>query len=76
MTAWNDTDLAPSLVLTVAQVPENRQSQPTSNSAGRQQINQGARKNPVDDRMIIDPQQVRPTYAAVPFGNGWLLIQI
>ena len=71
--------LAPSLVLTVAQVdPPSRQTQTANpDSAGSEQVKKDAKKNSVDDRMIIDPEQVhRPTYAAVQFGNGWLFIEI
>ena len=72
---WRGTDFAPSLVLTVAQVnPQSNQERTVDQKVQRKQP---AGSRTVDDRMVIDPGQVnRPTYAAVPFGNGWLLIQI
>lgn len=75
MTAWNDADLAPSVVLTVAQVdPQGHQDQMVKRGS---QGNQASGKRFAGDRMAVEPGEPnRATFAAVPFGNGWLLIQI
>jgi beta-lactamase regulating signal transducer with metallopeptidase domain len=80
MTTWNENDLAPSVVLTVAQIdPQTKQNQAASLDLMRNQkkSNPAASSHGIDDRIAIDPTIVhQPTYAAVPFGNGWLFIQI
>jgi hypothetical protein len=75
MTAWNAMDSAPSLVLAVAQVDAPSDPRPTVNQDSLH--SQQKSKRSIDGRMIVDPAKAHgPTYAAVPFGNGWLLIQI
>lgn len=75
MTAWNEMDSAPSLVLAVAQVDAPSDPRPTVNQDSLH--SQQKSKRSIDGRMIVDPAKAHgPTYAAVPFGNGWLLIQI
>jgi hypothetical protein len=70
MTAWTEGETGARMVLTVAQTNQ-MQSDPTqqdSVATGKQ----GGIKQPVEKQIRIN----RVSYAAVPFGNGWLIIQI
>jgi beta-lactamase regulating signal transducer with metallopeptidase domain len=67
MTTWSESEAGAQMVLTVAQM----------NRAESDQTQQGSKspsvsKQPVERQRIIN----RVSYAAVPFGNGWLFIQI
>jgi beta-lactamase regulating signal transducer with metallopeptidase domain len=67
MTTWTESEAGAQMVFTVAQMnrAESDQSQQGSKS-------QSVSKQPVEKQLRIN----RVSYAAVPFGNGWLIIQI
>jgi beta-lactamase regulating signal transducer with metallopeptidase domain len=86
MTTWTETEVAPHLVLTVehrvrslvqdrgaiAQLEQTQQLERT------QQEDQ-TETQPTTEEQMAPPEQVKqtiPRYAAVPFANGWLIIQI
>jgi beta-lactamase regulating signal transducer with metallopeptidase domain len=67
MTTWSESEAGAQMVFTVAQM----------NRADGDQTQQGSKspsvsKQPVERQLRIN----RVSYAAVPFGNGWLIIQI
>jgi len=76
MTTWTETEIAPHMVLTVEhRVRTEEAMAPTESARGidRTQKDDRAKTQqtwaePVKERM--------PRYAAVPFANGWLVIQI
>jgi beta-lactamase regulating signal transducer with metallopeptidase domain len=86
MTTWTETEVAPHLVLTVehrvrslvqdhgaiAQLEQTQQFEQT------QQQDQTETQSTPAEQMAL-PEQVKqtmPRYAAIPFANGWLIIQI
>jgi hypothetical protein len=70
MTTWTESEAGTQMVLTVAQtgIAQGDQAQPTPRTQERQ-----GRENQLVDRPV---RINRVSYAAVPFGNGWLIIQI
>jgi beta-lactamase regulating signal transducer with metallopeptidase domain len=63
MTGWSDMDAMPQIVLTVAQEDNDSQNQGVGSKTQSNRINQGN-------------QIRRVSYAAVPFANGWLIVEI
>ncbi|MGO9339140.1 MAG: M56 family metallopeptidase [Terracidiphilus sp.] len=70
MTAWTESEAGAQMVLTVAQTSRTQGDQ--TEQAPRAQDKQGPENQMVQRQIRIN----RVSYAAVPFGNGWLIIQI
>jgi beta-lactamase regulating signal transducer with metallopeptidase domain len=70
MTTWTQTEIAPHMVLTV----EHR----VQRQAAMAQVEQreGEDEDQTQQMPVKEVQQTMPRYAAVPFANGWLIIQI
>lgn len=67
MTAWSESEAGAQMVFTVAQM----------NRAEGDQTQQGSKSPSVSKQPVERPLRInRVSYAAVPFGNGWLIIQI
>ena len=80
MTTWTQTEVAPHLVLTV----EHRVRRLVQDRGAIAQLEQTQQEDqtetqPTSEEQMTPPEQVKqtmPRYAAVPFANGWLIIQI
>jgi hypothetical protein len=70
MTTWTESEAGAQMVFTVARTSRTRDDQ--TQQAGRRQSGQGPENQVVNRQVRIN----RVSYAAVPFGNGWLIIQI
>jgi len=70
MTTWTESEAGAQMVLTVAQTSrmQGDQTQQPSRAQGKQGL-----ENPIVERQV---RTNRVSYAAVPFGNGWLIIEI
>jgi hypothetical protein len=70
MTTWTQTEIAPQMVLTVERRVERQ--------AAMAQVEQreGEDEDQTQQMPVKEVQQTMPRYAAVPFANGWLIIQI
>jgi hypothetical protein len=67
MTAWSESEAGAQMVFTVAQM----------NRVEGDQTQQGSKSPSVSKQPVERPLRInRVSYAAVPFGNGWLIIQI
>jgi beta-lactamase regulating signal transducer with metallopeptidase domain len=67
MTTWSDSEAGARMVFTVAQMKQSEGDQTQQGSKSPT-----VPKQPVERQLRIN----RVSYAAVPFGNGWLIIQI
>jgi beta-lactamase regulating signal transducer with metallopeptidase domain len=75
MTGWSDMDAMPQIVLAVAQEDNDSQNQSVG---GNGQSNRMKHSNQIDqsDQINQGDRIRRVSYAAVPFANGWLIVEI
>jgi len=75
MTGWSDMDAMPQIVLTVAQEDNDSQNQSVGSKTQSSRIKHSDQIN--QSNQINGGNQIRRvSYAAVPFANGWLIVEI